>query len=116
MHCCLLGLGIGPGDEVVTTPFSFIASSNVIKMVGATPVFADIESTALNMDVELAAKAITPRTRAIMLNTPLNPCGRVISRAELEACGHLPHYSHPEVLAELALRFLSQEARDVSES
>ncbi|MGN6368413.1 MAG: DegT/DnrJ/EryC1/StrS family aminotransferase [Phycisphaerae bacterium] len=66
LHCCLLALGIGPGDEVITTPFSFIASSNVIKMVGAKPVFVDIESTTLNMDVEKAEKAITPRTKAIL--------------------------------------------------
>jgi perosamine synthetase len=69
LHCCLLGLGIGQGgagDEVVTTPFSFIASSNVIKMVGATPVFVDIDPITLNMDVEKAAKAITPKTRAIL--------------------------------------------------
>jgi perosamine synthetase len=66
LHCCLLALNIGPGDEVVTTPFSFIASSNVIKMVGATPVFVDIETTTLNMDVAKAAKAITPKTKAIL--------------------------------------------------
>ena len=66
LHCCLLALGIGPGDEVITTPFSFIASSNVIKMVGATPVFVDIESTTLNMDADKAAKAITPKTKAIL--------------------------------------------------
>jgi perosamine synthetase len=66
LHCCLLGLGIGPGDEVVTTPFSFIASSNVIKMVGATPVFVDIDPITLNMDVEKAEKAITPKTKAIL--------------------------------------------------
>ena len=66
LHCCLLALGIGPGDEVVTTPFSFIASSNVIKMVGATPVFADIDPKTLNMDVEKAERAITPKTKAIL--------------------------------------------------
>ena len=66
LHCCLSALGIGPGDEVVTTPFSFIASSNVIKMVGAKPVFADIESTALNMDVAKAEAVITEKTKAIL--------------------------------------------------
>jgi perosamine synthetase len=66
LHCVMASLGIGPGDEVITTPFSFIASSNVIKMVGATPVFVDIESSTLNMDVAKAAKAITPKTRAIL--------------------------------------------------
>lgn len=66
LHCCLLGLGIGPGDEVITTPFSFIASSNVIKMVGATPVFADIDPQTLNMDPEKTEKAITAKTKAIL--------------------------------------------------
>jgi perosamine synthetase len=66
LHCCLLALGIGPGDEVVTTPFSFIASSNVIKMVGATPVFADIDPKTLNLDVAKAEQAITPKTKAIL--------------------------------------------------
>ncbi len=66
LHCCLLALDIGPGDEVITTPFSFIASSNVIKMVGATPVFVDIDPRTLNMDAEAAAKFITPKTGAIL--------------------------------------------------
>jgi perosamine synthetase len=66
LHCCLLGLGIGPGDEVVTTPFSFIASSNVIKMVGARPMFVDIDPKTLNMDAERAAGAITAKTKAIL--------------------------------------------------
>ena len=66
LHCCLAALGIGPGDEVITTPFSFIASSNVIKMVGATPVFVDIDPQTLNMDAERAEKAITTKTKAIL--------------------------------------------------
>jgi perosamine synthetase len=66
LHCCLAALGIGPGDEVVTTPFSFIASSNVVKMVGATPVFVDIDPKTLNLNPELLEKAITPKTRAIL--------------------------------------------------
>ena len=66
LHLVLASLGIGPGDEVVTTPFSFIASSNAILMVGATPVFVDICPTSLNMDPRRIEAAITPRTRAIL--------------------------------------------------
>ncbi len=66
LHCCLLAMGIGPGDEVITTPFSFIASANVILMVGAKPVFVDINSKSLNIDAEKLEKAITPQTKAIL--------------------------------------------------
>lgn len=66
LYLALLAMGIGPGDEVITTPFSFIASSNPILMVGATPVFVDICPKTLNMDPAKLEAAITPRTRAIM--------------------------------------------------
>jgi perosamine synthetase len=59
-------MGIGPGDEVITTPFSFIASSNCILYVGAKPVFVDICPKTLNMDPERVERAITPRTKAIL--------------------------------------------------
>jgi len=66
LHLCLLAMGIGPGDEVVTTPFSFIASSNCILQVGARPVFVDIDPVTLNMDPDRLEAAITPRTKAIL--------------------------------------------------
>ncbi len=66
LHMVLLALGIGPGDEVITTPFSFIASSNVILYVGAKPVFVDICPKTLNMDPAKVEAAITRRTKAIL--------------------------------------------------
>lgn len=66
LHMALLALGVGPGDEVITTPFSFIASANVILYVGAKPVFVDICPKTLNMDPQKLADAITPRTKAIV--------------------------------------------------
>jgi len=66
LHLALLALDIGAGDEVITTPFSFIASSNCILHVGATPVFVDIDPKSLNMDPRRVEAAITPRTRAIL--------------------------------------------------
>ena len=66
IHLALIGLGIGPGDEVVTTPLSFATTANVLVHVGATPVFADVESDTLNLDPVSAAARIGPRTKAIM--------------------------------------------------
>ena len=66
LHLCVLAMGIGPGDEVITTPFTFIASSNCIMMAGAKPVFVDIDPVSLNMDTGKIEAAITDRTRAIL--------------------------------------------------
>ncbi len=66
LHLVLEAIGVGPGDEVVTTPFSFVASSNAIEYVGARPVFVDIDPSSLNMDPNFVEKAITEKTRAIL--------------------------------------------------
>jgi perosamine synthetase len=66
LFLCALALGIGPGDEVVTTPFTFVASATSIMMAGATPVFVDIDPASLNIDPAKIESAITERTRAIL--------------------------------------------------
>jgi len=66
LHVALLAHGIGEGDEVITTPFTFIASVNSIIYTGARPVFVDVEEDTFNINPALIEPAITPRTRAIM--------------------------------------------------
>ncbi len=66
LHLSLLAAGVGPGDEVITTPITFSATANVIVHVGATPVLADICYDDLNIDPEQIERRITPRTKAIM--------------------------------------------------
>lgn len=66
LHVALATLGVGPGDEVVTTPITFAATANVVEHVGARPVFADVEPDTLNIDPARVEAAITPRTKAII--------------------------------------------------
>lgn len=62
----LMALGIGPGDEVITTPFTFIATAEVIVLLGATPIFVDVEGDTCNIDSKLIEAKITDRTKAII--------------------------------------------------
>lgn len=66
LFLCMLALGIRPGDEVITTPFTFIASATSIMMAGARPVFVDIDPAHLNIDPEKIESAITQKTKAIL--------------------------------------------------
>ena len=66
LHLAMLAAGIGPGDEVVTTPMTFLSSSNAIVYAGGTPVFVDVDSATANIDPAAVEAAITPRTKAIV--------------------------------------------------
>ncbi len=66
LHLAMLAAGIGPGDEVVTTPMTFLSTANCVLYAGGTPVFADVEKTTGNLDPAAALAAITPRTKAII--------------------------------------------------
>ncbi|OGN02453.1 MAG: polysaccharide biosynthesis protein [Candidatus Yanofskybacteria bacterium RIFCSPHIGHO2_01_FULL_43_42] len=67
LHLAMLGAGIGPGDEVITSPFSFVASANCILYVGAKPVFADIDPVTYNLDPSKIEEKITKKTKAILI-------------------------------------------------
>jgi len=66
LHLALLAAGVGPGDEVITTPFTFVATAAAICYTGARPVFVDIDRASFNIDAARIAGAITPRTRAVI--------------------------------------------------
>lgn len=80
LHLSLLAAGLGPGDEVITTPLTFCASVNAIIHAGATPVLADVDLKTMNIDPEQVRAKITPRTRAIM---PVHYAGRACEMDQL---------------------------------
>ena len=87
----LMALDIGPGDEVITTPFTFVATAEVIVLLGAKPVFVDVEPDTCNIDVSKIEAAITTKTKAIM---PVSLYGQIADMDEINAIakrnGNLP--------------------------
>ena len=84
MHLSLVGLGIGVGDEVITSPITWPATANVIVHAGASPIFVDVRADDLNIDPELAAAAVTERTKAIL---PVDLAGQPADLDPLLALG-----------------------------
>jgi dTDP-4-amino-4,6-dideoxygalactose transaminase/acetyltransferase-like isoleucine patch superfamily enzyme len=83
----LMTLGVGPGDEVITSPLSFFASAAVIARLGATPVFADVEAATGNIDPALVERAITAKTKAIM---PVHLFGRPVDLKVFDVANGIP--------------------------
>jgi dTDP-4-amino-4,6-dideoxygalactose transaminase len=88
LHLSLIAAGIGPGDEVVTTPLTFCATANVIVHTGATPVFADIDPATGNIDPDAIFAALTPRTRAVL---PVHYGGRPVDVEAIRAIARRRH-------------------------
>jgi dTDP-4-amino-4,6-dideoxygalactose transaminase len=84
LHLALLAVGVGPGDEVITTPITWPATANVVVHIGAIPVFADVRDSDLNVDPEAVAELVSPRTKAIL---PVDLAGQPCDLDPLLALG-----------------------------
>ena len=84
LHLALVALGIGPGDEVITSPITWPATANVIVHTGATPIFVDVLEDDLNIDPALVAAAVTERTKAVL---PVDLAGQPADLDPLLALG-----------------------------
>lgn len=99
LHLGLIAAGIGPGDEVITTPFTFIATAEAIRYIGARPVFVDIDPQTFNIDIEKAAAAVTEKTRAII---PVHLFGQPV---DMGAIGALAQTHNLAVVEDCAQSF-----------
>ena len=95
--------GVGPGDEVITTPLSWVATANVVLAVGATPVFVDVDARTRNIDLDRVEAAITPRTARDHAGRPGRPAGRsrpaLRDRRQAQACAWSKTRRSPSVPA-----------------
>lgn len=80
LHLALEAVGVGPGDEVIIPTWTFTATAEVVRHLGAHPVIVDVDPRTLNIDLEVAARAVTPRTRAVM---PVHFAGLAVDRTML---------------------------------
>lgn len=85
LEMALLIAGVGPGDEVITTPLSWVATGNVILEVGAVPVFVDVDPRTRNINLDALEEAVTPRTRALL---PVDLAGLPVDRDRLYGIAH----------------------------
>ena len=99
LEIALRAIGIGPGDEVITVPFTWISSAESIALVGAKPIFVDIDPLDYNLDVGKLTKAISPKTRAIM---PVSLFGQI---PDMEAINRLAEEHKIPVLEDAAQSF-----------
>lgn len=97
LHAALIAIGIKPGDEVITTPLTFVATANVIAILGAKPIFVDIEEDTFNIDVNKIEAACTSKTKAIMpvhyagLPVDLDPLYELAKRKNLRVIEDAAH-------------------------
>jgi dTDP-4-amino-4,6-dideoxygalactose transaminase len=96
LQIAMMALGIGPGDEVITTPFTFVATAETIGILGAKPVYVDIDPKTYNLDPSLIERAITPRTKAII---PVHLYGQA---AEMERIMEIARHHNLKVIEDSA--------------
>ena len=89
LHMALLALNVRAGDLVIVTAYSWTATANVIELCGGQPVFVDIDPRTYNMDPADVERKITPRTRAILINSPHNPSATVWSAEDMQTLQEL---------------------------